>query len=341
MQRPWLWLFCTALSWALAGSGCKVAPGQANSQASHKLVVTAPAAAKEPSAASDKDRPKWETRFDSDLAWRHLQQQLSFGFRVPGTKGHRACRKYLTDELRKVCDKVEQQTFSVPVGGRKIEMYNLIGRFGLDKQRRILLAAHWDTRPSAEKNPPGKRQQPIAGANDGASGVAVLLELARNFQQQQPQIGVDIVLFDGEDYGPGLDMMFLGAKHFAKQLSETQLRSYNYGILLDMVGDRNLDIHPEDHSESNSPLIYQVAQRVNEELGYRTFKSSGAYTIYDDHLPLQERGMRIYDFIDFNYPYWHTTEDTEDKCSASSLEAVGRTVEVMVYHFPEIYRGPK
>jgi Zn-dependent M28 family amino/carboxypeptidase len=152
---------------------------------------------------------------------------------------------------------------------------------------------------------------------------------------------VDIVLFDGEDYGPGLDMMFLGAKHFAKQLSAAQLRSYNYGILLDMVGDRNLDIHPEDHSESNSPLIYQVAQRVNEELGYRTFKSSGAYTIYDDHLPLQERGMRIYDFIDFNYPYWHTTDDTEDKCSPSSLEAVGRTVEVMVYHFPEVYVGPK
>src|SRR5205085_12363251 len=113
---------------------------------------------------------------------------------------------------------VENQNFEVPHSGGPLKMVNLIGRFKVDSPRRILLCAHWDTRPTAEQNPPGKRDKPIPGANDGASGVAVLLELARAFKAEPPPVGVDLVLFDGEDYGPGMDMMFLGAKYFDNKL---------------------------------------------------------------------------------------------------------------------------
>jgi len=150
-------------------------------------------------------------------------------------------------------------------------------------------------------------------------------------------VGVDIVLFDGEDYGPGLDMMFLGAKHFADKLSLSQARSYNYGILLDMIGDRDLDIHAENFSHSVAPLVFETAAELNKKLGYSSFKHAGPYDIYDDHQPLIARGVKMYDFIDFNYPYWHTTDDTPDKCSADSLESVGRTLENLVYFYPAIY----
>ncbi|MCH7472435.1 M28 family peptidase [bacterium] len=295
-----------------------------------------PGAPSEPPSI-EQPEPEYTAYFDAANAWRHLHKQVTFGPRVPGTPGHTACRRYLEQELLAVCDTVQKQEFSLKLGADTLNMTNLIGRFDEEAPRRIILAAHWDTRPTADNNPPGQRNQPISGANDGASGVAILLELARVFHEHPPPVGVDIVLFDGEDYGPGLEMMFLGSKHFAQRLGVSQVRSYNYGILLDMVGDSNLDIHPENNSEAVATLVYRVAYELSRELGYSAFKKSGAYTISDDHLPLIERGIKIYDFIDFNYPYWHTTKDTEDKCSSDSLEAVGRTVENMVYLFPDLY----
>lgn len=277
--------------------------------------------------------------FDEAQAWKHMTAQVGLGPRVPGSKGHRACRRYIEKILTNTCERVEQQEFSVRVKGKSIEMANIIGRFGLEKPRRIMLAAHWDTRPTADMNPPGLRNQPIEGANDGASGVAILLELARVFKSAPPPVGVDLVFFDGEDYGPGLDMMFLGAKHMAKGIAQSQINSYNYAILLDMVGDAALDIHPETNSEAVASQVYARAIEVSEALGYRCFLNSGAYEIYDDHLPLIQRGLRMYDFIDFNYKPWHTTEDTLDKCSPKSLRAVGQTVEVLVYDHSGLY-GP-
>jgi GNAT superfamily N-acetyltransferase len=291
--------------------------------------------------------PVHDTAFNANNAWRHLLRQVELGFRVPGTPGHKICRSYLQQELLKHCDTVEEQEFIAKLPRGNTKMYNIIGRFNLESERRILLCAHWDTRPTADYNPRGQRDRPIPGANDGASGVAVLLELARVMGENQPPIGVDIVLFDGEDYGPGLDHMFFGSKHFARELSNKQVKSYNYGILLDMVGDRDLNIHPEHHSEGIASEVFATAYAVSRELGYRCFKGSGTLQIEDDHLFLIERGIPVYDFIDFHYPelpgegtsYWHTTEDTPDKCSPDSLEAVGRTVEIMVYEFPDIY-GP-
>jgi hypothetical protein len=299
--------------------------------------TTASTKPKAAGVAANSALPKFTKNFDGDRAYADLAKQCSFGFRVPNTPGHRSCRKWIEQQLLATCDRVEKQDFEVPHSGGPLKMCNIIGRFNLNARRRILLAAHWDTRPTAEQNPIGKRNQPITGANDGASGVAVLTELARVLKQNPPPVGVDIVMFDGEDYGPGMDMMFLGAKHFADKLSESQVRSYNYGILLDMIGDSNLDIHAENNSHAVAPQIFDTASEVSRALGYSVFKSNRPYDIYDDHLSLLARGVKMYDFIDFNYPYWHTTDDTADKCSAYSLEAVGRTLENMVYLYPAIY----
>jgi len=280
--------------------------------------------------------------FSGARAWSYLRQQVDFGFRVPGTVAHRSCRRWLQDELAKYCAEVELQEFvrQLPPEHENVKMWNIIGRIRPEAERRILLAAHWDTRPSADQNPPGQRNQPISGANDGASGVAVLLELARVFSEVPPPVGIDILLTDGEDYGPGLTTMFMGAEYFANQLTINDVRSYNYGILLDMIGDKDLDIHPEHNSEAVAGRVYAAAYEYGQALGYSAFKAGGGYNISDDHLAIIERGVRMYDFIDFNYPYWHTTEDTVDKCSRDSLEAVGRVLENMIYLSPELY-GPE
>lgn len=295
-----------------------------------------------PAGNSNTDAPgsvpaTYSAYFSPDAAWTYLHKQVSFGPRVPGSPSHGACRRYLEQELLKYCEAVERQEFSAQLNIGETKLYNIVGRFKVDAPRRILLCAHWDSRPTADYNPPGLRDQPIDGANDGASGVAVLLELARVFNENPPPVGVDIVLFDGEDFGPGTDSMFLGSRYFAKQLTVNQARAYNYGILLDMIGDRNLDIHPENNSEAVAGQIYAVAVEISRDMGYLGFKESGAYDIMDDHLPLHARGIKVYDFIDFNYEHWHTTEDTVDKCSKGSLEAVGRTVENLVYLFPNLY----
>lgn len=295
-----------------------------------------------PEDPADEPVAQYTTMFSPNLAWDHLVAQVDLGYRVPGTKDHVACRRYLEQVLGEVCDEVETQEFEVDLPSGVTQMWNIIGRFNVDAERRILLGAHWDTRPTADHNPVGQRDQPIAGANDGASGVAVLLELARVFSLVPPPVGVDIVLFDGEDYGPSLEAMFFGSKHFAHYLLESEARSYNYGILLDMIGDKQLDIHPENNSESLAGFVYAAAYHVSQDLGYSGFKASGGYTIIDDHVFIQERGIRMYDFIDFNFPddnnsYWHTTNDTVDACSRDSLECVGRTVENLVYLFPNLY----
>lgn len=285
------------------------------------------------------DSSRLTTYFDANNAWGYLVAQCEMGFRVPGTKTHVACRRWLVDVLRRHCDEVELQEFTrkLPPDDQDITMWNIIGRFNPGAERRILLAAHWDTRPSADYNKDGRTDQPIQGANDGASGVAVLLELARVFDEVPPAIGVDLLLTDGEDYGPGRSTMLMGAEHFAKELRITEARSYNYGILLDMIGDKDLDIRPERNSESRGGKIFNTAYEISTALGYQGFKQSGTIRIWDDHLPIMERGIRMYDFIDFNYEYWHTTGDTVDKCSPQSLECVGRTVENIVYLFPDLY----
>lgn len=293
-----------------------------------------------------------KAEFNGTAAMTALQRQVAFGPRVPGTPGHDACRDYLVDELKKSADSVQVQHFDWK---RKVEpeeyrrqlrlpldhpvpapktypMDNIVAVVnGTDgKPPTLLLCAHWDTRPTAdqEKNLED-RLKPIPGANDGASGVAVLLELARVFKQDRPRKGVIIALFDGEDLGPDVDNMLLGAKYYAKHPIPNKPVE---GILLDMVGDRDLNIYKEGNSmDANSALLDKIFDAA-ARLGYgKQFIPQRKYTMEDDHLPLIINGIPTVDLIDFDFPYWHTLADTPDKCSAESLAAVGRTVAAVVY----------
>ena len=193
----------------------------------------------------------------------------------------------------------------------------------------VLLAAHWDTRPIADHDPkPENRETPILGANDGASGVAVLLELARVFKTHPPPRRVVIVLFDGEDYGKTADDMFIGSRFFARNLGKWKP---DYGILLDMVGDKNLTLPIEANSWNANRAFTAAIWNRAAALGLAPFQQRLGPAIMDDHVPLIKVGIPMVDIIDFDYPYWHTIEDTVDKCSPKSLEVVATLVISVVY----------
>jgi Zn-dependent M28 family amino/carboxypeptidase len=277
-----------------------------------------------------------ERLFDAQRAWAHLVAQVDAGPRVPNTPGHAACREYLLRELRAVCDRVDSQDFTWDVRGTPLRMSNVFGVVGADRPKKVLLTAHWDTRPWADQDPnPNNRMTPIPGANDGASGVAILLEMARVLRQVPSQVGALIVCLDGEDYGPGIDAMFLGSRYYAQNVVPERPA---WGILLDMVGDSDLVIEREGISEQRAPEVNARVWAAAREVGRREFADRTGQQILDDHVPLLDAGLAVVDLIDFNYGpghrYWHTLEDTPDKCSPASLEAVGQVVLRTVYNEP-------
>ena len=279
--------------------------------------------------------------FNSERAFSYLLKQTSFGPRNPGSKGHQQCLDFLTREMQSLLKSAERQTFTLDgYDGEKLHLTNIFSRVNPASTTRILLTAHWDTRPRADEDKdPRKQNQPILGANDAASGIAVLLEIANALKQVPPKIGVDILLNDGEDYGKEADIgnYFLGTKYFAKHLNS----DYHpiFGILLDMVGDRNLEIMKEPISMRNAPEVVDLVWSTARSLGVYQFTENVQRPVLDDHIPLNEAGIKTIDLIDFAYPdssnrYWHTTEDTPDKCSPESLEAVGRVLLDIIYHQP-------
>ncbi len=276
--------------------------------------------------------------FDGNRAFETLNKVVSHGPRNPGSPGHQACLAYINETLLGLADSVRLQSFSHRgYGGELLQMSNIIASFGPDNPSRILLCTHWDTRPRADRDPDAsRRNEPILGANDGGSGVAVLLEIARLLKATPPPVGVDLAFFDGEDYGLGGDTpnYLLGARHFAA----TKPSEYvpRFGILLDMIGDAQLDIPREGHSLRFASDIVDMVWDKAATLGYDQFSDREEAPITDDHLPLNAVGIKTIDLIDFSYPdetnrYWHTHDDTPDKCSAESLEAVGTVVTHVVY----------
>ena len=266
--------------------------------------------------------------FSGERAFHYLVAQCDFGPRYPGSPGHKLAEGYLSSELRRWCDEVHLQRFKARTSsGKELELVNIIGvinpkRSDVGEVKTILICAHWDTRPFAERERNSK-ETPILGANDGASGVAVLLELARVLSSFRPKVRVLFALFDGEDYGMDTRDMFLGSRYFAKNFWKYKP---DLGILLDMVGDKDLDIYIEENSWVAAPELVDLVWGVAEELGISAFHRSIKYRIMDDHIPLIEAGVKCIDIIDFDYPYWHTTRDTPDKCSPDSLKAVGEVV---------------
>jgi len=278
-------------------------------------------------------RPEGHLLFDGSNALRQVEKQVAFGPRVPGSDSHTACEVYLLETLAASADTVTTDRWShVTASGDTLLLVNIQASFNPGARERVLLCAHWDTRPIAEHDPdPGKRGTPIPGANDGGSGVAVLLEMSRVFSLSRPEVGVDIVLFDGEDYGDFYadQDVLLGSRRFA-----IEQRSYRpvLGILLDMVGDRNASFPYEGHSWASLPQHCKLVWDTAESLGYREiFQRQVGPAVTDDHIPLLKAGIRCIDIVQMGLPYWHTQGDTPDKCSPAALEAVGRTLAVVVY----------
>lgn len=279
-------------------------------------------------------------RFNGERAFELLKKQTEFGPRVPGTKAHRSCMNYLRSYLSKYADKVELQEFThAGYGGSKLRMANIFGSFNSESKTRILLLAHWDSRPWADQDPQVKnRNMPVPGANDGASGVGVLMEIARHLKSNPPATGVDILFTDGEDYGKEGDTQnyLLGAKYFSKNMPAGY--KPDFGILIDMVGDKELELMRERYSIGYAPQYVDLIWNTARDLGVNQFSDEIQNWVMDDHLPLNEAGIPTVDIIDFNYPdgtnrFWHTLEDLPDKCSPSSLAAVGDVLLSVIYNY--------
>lgn len=272
-----------------------------------------------------------QSGFDADRAYDDLVAQCDLGTREPNSVGAKAAVKFYTNILKPLADEFYLQKFQLddPYSDQTLDLTNVIARFQPENPERMILCAHWDTRPRAEydKQFPDK---PMIGANDGASGVAILLEIARQIQEQPLNIGVDIVLFDGEDYGkPGdLQNYLLGSRYYADHPYQPLARQV---ILLDMIGDTDLTIKIDPVSYQSSPRVIEEIWTLAANLGYDQFQWVIGAAMYDDHVSFIDKGIPAIDIIDFEYPgpnnrYWHTHDDTPDKCSPESLDAVGNTL---------------
>lgn len=313
---------CIALLYA---SGCAQPPKDPRTEQEVRIPSPPPATSRIPA-------------FRGAGAYEYLKAQTAFGPRNPNSPGHAACLSYLVSTLKGFADQVRLQEFAqAGYDGEKLHLTNIIASYKPDARARILLCAHWDSRPRAEYDENhSRRNEPIPGANDGASGVGVLLELARLLKETPPSVGVDLVLFDGEDYGKDGDhaLYLIGSRYFARNKAVDYLP--RFGILLDMVGDTYLDLPKEANSLKFAPDIVSLVWNTAHELGISQFLNEQGEEILDDHIPLNEAGIKTIDIIDFNYPddtnrYWHTHQDTPEHCSPESLEAVGTVITHVVY----------
>jgi hypothetical protein len=270
--------------------------------------------------------------FDNNRAFADLSAQCAFGPRVPATTAHEKGLEFIRVNLTKFADSVQTQPFiwNDPDTGRHIPMTNIFGVINPSGSPRIMLSAHWDSRPTADQEvDPLKRRQPIPGADDGASGVAVLLELARGLHDQKPKACVILAFWDGEDWGPGEDNMYVGAAYFAKHMMNLKP---DEGVLIDMIGQKALKIPIETNSYEHSPKLVDKVWKTAADLGLSSvFVQSMPYRIDDDHKPLIQAGIPTIDLIDFDYAYWHTLDDTPDKCSPDSLGFVGKVLGAFIY----------
>jgi Iap family predicted aminopeptidase len=253
--------------------------------------------------------------FDGDQAYAYVQTQIDFGPRTPGSAGHAKIREWMRAELESagwIVEVHESNLLGHPI-------YNLIAKRN-DEAPQIVLGAHYDTRFFADHDPnPKKQKEPVPGANDGASGVAVLLELARSLPADTAPTW--LVFFDTEDQGhfEGWDWI-LGSRAFAEEVKI----SPRAVVILDMIGDADLNIYFEKNSNQ---IIRQEIWDTAAQLGHEdVFIPTEKFSMLDDHTPFLQAGIPAVDLIDFDYPYWHTTEDTPDKLSAESLNAVGETL---------------
>lgn len=300
--------------------------------------------------SSVEDYQKVSPDFDGDSAYVFVDKQVSFGPRVPNTKEHIACGDYLVSELKRFgADVQEQKMILTAYDGTKLNARNIIGSYGLDKKSRVLLFAHWDTRPYSDHDSNSENHhKPLLGANDGASGVGVLLEVARIIQSKSPEVGVDIIFFDAEDYGmPDFaeksliegNTWCLGSQYWAKNPHTPNYKA-KYGLLLDMVGADGATFYKEEYSRIYARNIVEKVWSTAGQLSLGKFfigENMGGIT--DDHVPVNEiRQIPSIDIIDYKpntengfFHSWHTQKDDMSNISKETLKAVGQTVLEVIY----------
>ena len=297
--------------------------------------------AKTPAMQTDNSDTAVCAPFDADSAYAYVARQVAFGPRVPGSESHAQCARYLADQLARFgADTVIEQTAELPEIGK---IHNIMGRYSVHNPARVLLLAHWDTRPWADEDPdPENHSRPIDGANDGGSGVGVLLELSRQFGMKRPDIGVDILFVDAEDSGNSGDddSWALGTQYFTSNLPYGESGPYPaYAILLDMVGGRDAVFHYEYFSQRDAvtPTVKVWSEAM--QLGYENiFCRQVGGAVNDDHLVITAAGIPTTDIIESNskstgsFPdTWHTLDDNLENIDPDVLDAVGKTVLNVVY----------
>ncbi|MCX7044703.1 MAG: M28 family peptidase [Candidatus Sumerlaeota bacterium] len=275
------------------------------------------------------------TLFDSRRAFGYLRRQVDFGPRVPGTDGHAQCLAWMEKQFQTAGCQTRLQGFAATsfyYGGKAIPCSNLYAVVNPSAAKRVALTAHWDTRPVADQDPdPANRATPIPGANDGASGVAVLMELANVFKSAPPAVGVVFVCFDAEDAGRnGSNAEWcLGARYAARNWPEDW--PIAWGANLDMVGGRDLLIRADVESQARAPQLFEKIWRVGLERWPQVFSRRQWPQILDDHVPFLDAGKPFVDVIDFEYKAWHTVGDDVGQCAPRSLQIVGEVMAEVVY----------
>lgn len=287
--------------------------------------------------------------FEADSAYTYVANQVAFGPRVPNSKAHKQCGDYLASELTRFGAQLYVQEANLKAyDGTLLEARNLIGSYNPEQSKRVLLFAHWDSRPYSDHDPdPANLRKPLDGADDGASGVGVLLEIARQLGQQSPNIGVDILFCDAEDYGtPEFvddykpDTWCLGSQFWAKN---PHVKNYKaeFGILLDMVGGKGATFFREYQSKRAAAPILEMVWSKARDLGYgKYFINADGGAITDDHqYVISGRGIPSIDIINYDpdtetgfASYWHTQKDNMGNIDRETLKAVGQTVLEVIYN---------
>ncbi len=287
--------------------------------------------------------------FSADSAYTFIADQVAFGPRIPDTDAHRRCAVYLVNRLQAAGATVHEQPFQARAfNGKVLNGVNIIGSFNTAASKRILLFAHWDTRPWSDHDPdPANYNTPVTGANDGASGVGVLLEVARQLGLKSPQVGVDIVFFDAEDYGAPESWQgnqqhtwCLGSQHWSRNPHQPGYKA-SFGILLDMVGAPGASFYREQISEHFAMDIVNKVWSAAHRLGHqRYFINAPGGSITDDHLYVNQlAGIPSVNIIQYDPnsekgfgAYWHTINDTMENIDRNTLHAVGTTVLSVIYN---------
>jgi len=276
------------------------------------------------------------TGFSGSAAYNYAKAQVDFGPRVPGTPAAKQAGDWIIRQMRARADTVIVQSFThTTTDGKRLPLRNILARFRPELPERVLYLTHWDSRPTSDS--PGateaQKKMPVPGANDGASGVGLFIALADALKKTPPNVGVDLLFTDGEDYGqfgpPEVDVL-IGSKYFATHLPSPGYKPL-YGVLWDMIGDKDLRIPYEMNSFQQAPEVVSRVWQTAADMGYGDIfvqESGGAIT--DDHIPLLNSGMRVIDVIDLDYPPHHTPNDTMDKISAKSLAIVGDVATALV-----------